>query len=277
MIMKSSAIVRIVAWSIIAVLLTGVLLCGIYGWPFMGLRFNWPSSFKFGSFAYGYADADSYSVGAGQADPKLIQEMEVYWDAGGKVEIEVYDGDKIRFDEKSAGELKENEQMRYRVKDGKLTIRYMGSTNRINRLKVESVSAPIEISGLYTDNLELHNVSGNIEVEGTLASNVFTETVSGTVSLSGRFATSVQSSSVSGSVVIDSVSCPEQFYADTVRGEIELKIPTMEGFTARYQTVSGSVNCEFKTISGKDTFTYQDGERQLKLETVSGDISIRKH
>ncbi|MCI8496690.1 MAG: DUF4097 domain-containing protein [Clostridiales bacterium] len=296
--MRTSAITRIIIWSVVAALLIGVLLCGIFNWSFMGLRFQIPSSFGFGSFSYGYENAESYTIGGGEVSPELVQELDIHWVAGGEVKVIPYDGEKITFSETSYGELKEDEQMRYLVRDGKLIIQYMGKTRlfgfftgvntsktlevkvpsgkQFKKMDVESVSAPVRIEEMTAEKLEISSTSGDISALGCTAQSLRAENVSGRIDMSSRIR-EIRANTVSGDVSLQSELTPENIKVDTVSGSVRMALPEKDGFSVNYDTVSGHMNCEFPTTGDRDEFDYLNGGPEYKIDTVSGSVSIVKN
>lgn len=298
--MKTSAIIRIVAGSITAVLLTAILLCGIYGWPFMGIHLDWPDSFGFGDFSYGYEDAESYQVGAGKAGPEEIREIEIHWDAGGKVNLIADDVAQIEFSEESEEALKEEERMRYLIKDGKLMIQYHGAvklsgffmkglqTNKtltvkipaqlqqqLSQVEVESVEAPIYLNGIHPEKLVLSSTSGEIVAEECQADYMVADSVSGKIQLKSDFQ-SIQCSNVSGLIDVQTQTTPERMEMDTVEGDVRVSLPDQDGFIIDFETVSGEMDCQLPTTGNKTEFQYLDGGAVYRISTVSGNTTIAK-
>jgi DUF4097 and DUF4098 domain-containing protein YvlB len=60
----------------------------------------------------------------------------------------------------------------------------------------------------------------------------------------------------------------------TVSGDAELSIPENDGFTVKYEKVSGDFECEFPITTSKNTGTYKDGGASFSMSTVSGDLDL---
>ncbi len=304
--MKTSAILRIVLWSIVALLLLGLLICGIVGVPIFG-------GLSFGGFSY--ENSELYSVGPGSADPAQVQELEVHW-ISGDVRISLYDGETVQFSETADRALEEKEQLHYLLRDGKLILQFRASqafgfalrsslqksleirlprsmAETLRRLSADSVAASIALEeGVSAQTVELESVSGGVTLSGTQAARlsvetvsgsvnatdvtadtVETEAISGTVRLAGSFG-SLQQESVSGEIEVRTSTPLRSFDAETVSGNIRLTLPEGGGFTAQHDSVSGDFICDFAVQSREDQATYLDGSADIRMETVSGDMHL---
>lgn len=293
---RKSAIIRIVSWSIVAVILTGILVAGIGG-----SVWNW----NFGGFSFfginsgnRYADADKYRAGGGHIDGSDVTSLDINW-VDARVTIEVYDGDTVRFSEKSKKNLSEKEQLHYYNKNGKLIIQYGKSEKHfltfgsgmkhkeltikvpektaaaLEEIRVDTVTADTTITGMRTHNLRMDSASGDFAVGQCYADKVTGDTVSGNVTLEGSFQ-DINLDTVSGELRLDSDICPDKVRTDGVSGDVILVIPENDGFVYRKDSVSGSLDCEFQVSREEDRGTYKNGSAYFSFDTVSGDISIEK-
>lgn len=293
---KKSAVIRIVSWSVVAVILMGILIAGIGGslwnWSFGGLSFVGISSGNH------YADADKYRAGGAQIDGADVTSLDINW-IDAKVTIEVYDGDTVRFSEKSKKNLSEKEQLHYYNKNGRLIIQYGKSERRfltfgsgmkhkeltiklpaktadvLEEVRVDAVSTDIMIKGVRAHSLRIDSVSGDYVAEQCYADKVTGDTVSGNVTLKGSFS-DINLETVSGELRMDSDICPDKVRTDGVSGDVILVIPENDGFVYRKDSVSGSLDCEFRVSQEEDKGTYKDGSADFTFDTVSGDTSIQK-
>ena len=305
--MKRSAIARIVIYSIVAVILTSILVAGLTQ------NLSWETLFSFAG-SYQYENSDRYLTGPAQIPADSIREVEVDW-ISGQVNILCTDEDTIQLTETSSHTLSAPNQMRYDVSQGKLRIRFyaprglrglFGSRpsktltltlprsmmDRLTSLSVHTASANIHMTGitagsaqtdtasgdivltdLHTGSLTVDNVSGAISSEYLQADRIALETVSGTTNLSGAIG-SIDAETVSGRLTVSSSRCPERVEMETVSGDLTLTIPENDGFTARYDSVSGKFQCAFPaSASGRQTI-YGNGKASFSFDSVSGNISI---
>lgn len=310
---KQSSIIRIVSWSVVAVMLTVVLVLGINGrlWNHGWFSIGFNSSMA-------YKNADRYQAGGAEIKGDEVSDLEVNW-IDGSVEIEVYDGDTIQFSETSRRNLEEKEKLQYYNDKGRLIIQYqkpekkffaMVSSN-LNKdltikipaataktmgiVEVDTISTDSRIHGIAADKIELDSTSGDFEVvscytekfsfdstSGSLTGKSLivegeldTDTISGDVKVEG----SVQKAnmgSTSGSLHLDSDICPDKVVTDTISGDVILMIPENNGFTYEKDTINGSLECEFQVTQREDEGTYKNGGASFSFDSTSGDIAIKK-
>jgi DUF4097 and DUF4098 domain-containing protein YvlB len=165
---------------------------------------------------------------------------------------------------------------------------------------LSTVSGDIEVTA-ESNRVDLGSVSGDVEFEGS-AERVIAESVSGDVVLIG-VEKEVEASTVSGDVTLEAGRVDNARF-ETVSGELNLMLELMDGgrlncdamsgdislhlpgsqqaaFSA--QSYSGSINTEFgdpmhhsKNPSGSILKArVGDNGARIRLETFSGDISIR--
>lgn len=311
--MKTAAVVRIIVFSIMAIVLTIVLVIGLAG----GKLVNIAGDALFAGVFDSYENDESYVVGKGTFDADDIKEIELNWTAG-KVNIEVNDGDQFELVEEYSGELSDAEKMRYRLEDGKLKVQYrapgrflwfnfkvQGKTltlkvpesamAQLDQLKVDAVSANVGVQGITANTFKCETISGRIELNditckqmevsstsgelllnGITADDLDTETVSGKVTAKGSVK-SFAGESVSGNLEVELSICPAIIKMNSVSGRITIRIPENDGFTAKYESVSGRFSSgEFAVTTSNKRVVYKNGEADFNLETVSGNILIEK-
>lgn len=294
---------RLAVWSIIAAALVLILVLSLTGYISIPRIYS-----IFGSSVY-YPDSKLYTVGGGSVSIRDISSVEIDWIAG-DVEIAVYEGREIKFSESSLFDMRPNEEMRYLVKNGKLTIRFCAPGRLFERpksltvyipedykpdkiavdtasasvdaldlkaleIKLETVSGSITASGIESGSLSLETVSGKITGVECTAETLKTDSVSGSINCEGNFIR-VDSESVSGGITIAPGEDVLRIRAETVSGGVRIELPENIGFTAGYSSVSGDFSCDFQVVTDKKTVTHGNGETQINLETVSGNIKISK-
>lgn len=264
----------------------------------------------FGSSVNNYPDSELYTVGGGSASTRGVTSIELHWIAG-DVTIAPYGGKDIKFSETSSYDMEPDEEMRYLLKNGKLTIRFCAPGIIVTRgksltvyvpedyepdkiivdtvsasvnaqglksleAKLEAVSGSITAKGIVSDTLSLETVSGKITGVGCVAETFKTQSVSGSTNCEGKFSR-VTSESVSGSITIAPGEDVLKIDTKAVSGGVRVELSENVGFTAGYYSVSGDFSCDFPVITSKKTATHGNGETQISLETVSGNIKITKN
>lgn len=308
--MKTSAVIRIILWSMVVVLLTCILAVGLTG----GGLFGHPLPIGFSGGGFSYPDGGRYTVGGGSFPADLVDSIEVNWISGG-VTVRSYEGGELAFDETIRGQADEGMRMRHYLKDRTLIIQFCAPRQnpfigvnspvktlevlvpeslaaRMDEAEISVTSASVKISGITADKLEIDSVSGSAEIIDTSCRSFEIDTVSGSVRSSGFTADEVETDSVSGPVQLDgsfreiqydtisgsfkavSAVCPERIEGSSVSGSVLISIPENDGFTADYDRVSGDFSSDFPTTGEKGRRVYKDGGARFSFDTISGDISI---
>jgi DUF4097 and DUF4098 domain-containing protein YvlB len=167
-------------------------------------------------------------------------------------------------------------------------------------LTLATVSGDVEVNA-ESQRVELASVSGDVEFEGN-SSRLAAESVSGDVTLIG-VEQEVEASTVSGDVTLEGGEIEKgrfetvsgelnlvldlldggRLNCDAMSGDISLRLPASQQAAFSAQSYSGDINTEFgdpmhhsKSSSGA-TLKAQVGDNgaRIRLETFSGDISIR--
>ena len=287
--MKRNAIARIIIWSLVAVLLTSLLVVGISSSPSSFFTGDW----SFGIIGETYKNSALYNVGGGTVTDEF-HSIKVNW-TNGKINIEAYDGEDTVISETEVAE-KEN-KLRWRVEDGVLKIQQMAAGMRfglkqtpkktltvkipsnvaegLKAVTSDSVSAEVTITGISaSDKIEIDTVSGGANLKNIKTEKLDIDTVSGSIKAAGEF-TELESDSVSGDVTVSSATPLKKLDCDSTSGNIRLTIPKNSGFTLKADTVSGDISCGLPAVSeSKNRRVCGDGSADFETETVSGDLII---
>ncbi len=287
--MKRNAIARIIIWSLVAVLLTSLLVVGISSSPSSFFTGDWSS----GIIGETYKNSALYNVGGGTVTDEF-QSIKVNW-TNGKINIEAYDGEDTVISETEVAE-KEN-KLRWRVEDGVLKIQQMAAGMRfglkqtpkktltvkipsnvaegLKAVTSDSVSAEVTITGISaSDKIEIDTVSSGANLKNIKTEKLDIDTVSGCIKAAGEF-TELESDSVSGDVTVSSATPLKKLDCDSTSGNIRLTIPKNSGFTLKADTVSGDISCGLPTVSeSKNRRVCGDGSADFETDTVSGDLII---
>lgn len=306
---KSAAIVKLVAWSVVAVVLIALFALLMVGQSMNFLPIG-------GFYFFGgevYPDADSYSVGDAtyKAD---IKELNIDWTAG-DVNIITYDGEEIKIEEKGAGEKDEN-RMRTRLQGDRIDVKFIKSGKRVVAstpektlnvyipesasdgrisLTVNTASADIYVgrsnSSLRLGKTELNNVSGKTVVYATCNSadigavsgrceingeygELGVESVNGGVVIKGTVSGDLDCETVSGNINATLGVIPRSIDAESVSGGVNLTLPSGDegGFVCFFESVSGSLY--FNGTKYSSGFGHGERRSEFSIETVSGSVRI---
>ena len=327
--MKAAGIIRIIIGLVIAVLLTAILVVLLTGnniFSRLGWDGGWVNNIvEHATYTSGGMNEDTNEIVVSEnatVPASSIQKIKIDWVAG-SVNLVVGSGNDIVFHETSSRELTDRQKMRYSISDsGTLQIRYYQDLDNIlnwfsmdanmpakeltmevpasligllKDVAVDSVSADINLTGVYgqktemdtvsgkitcidvtTNDLEMDTTSGDVITQNTSAETVSVDNVSGSVRLGGTFG-HIDVDTVSGETSLDCVFVPSNIEVDGVSGNISVSLPETAGFTASLDSVSGSINCDFPGTLGDDRVTVGDGSLNIRCNTVSGNLVIHKN
>lgn len=239
--------------------------------------------------------------------------------AGGDVTFGVSQDDNIYIVELSSSELSEEQMAQIQVAEGVLQIRQGRKTvsgsllfnygmlssdfelylprRAWNSVTVTTSSGDIRLeNGMEIAGLTLQTTSGDVDVPQAQCGTVHLDTVSGDVDMTGhvqdlRMVTisgdfdlsgtanrlSLQTTSGDLSLRLDNV--PDGLDVTSVSGDTKLWIPDNDGFSLRYNRVSGDLRSDFDlktSLNAKSgTAVYlEGGSRTYSMQSVSGDLRI---
>ncbi|MBR5537646.1 MAG: DUF4097 family beta strand repeat protein [Clostridia bacterium] len=144
-------------------------------------------------------------------------------------------------------------------------------------LTLHTVSGDAKCPQLKCGVAEIHTTSGDVILTGDCCEARVT-TVSGDCDFDGN-ADKLFVKSTSGDFSLNLCNMPCAMELNTVSGDTKLYLPDNDGFSLRYQRVSGDVRSDFNlktSLSDKSgTAVYlEGGSRTYSMQTVSGDLRI---
>ncbi len=267
---------------------------------------------KLGYQNYSYDDARKYSAGDASLDAKDVHTIKIDW-VDGSVKLNAYGGEKLEISESFSGEAENDYIMRYRLKDGVLSIKFCRSglvfgaseipqkqltvnvpvalAKELQNIEAITTSAHITISEIGADEIDLESVSGNIVCNHSSAKRLDLETVSGDVDIMGEYGelsfegvsgnmelngkvTDIELENVSGDMRLELREAPENLELSAVSGDTVIYIPESSSFGGKYEVVSGDFICEIPGKISKNSFDCGRSSG-FSLESVSGNIEIR--
>ena len=324
--MKTAGIIRIIVGLVIAVLLTAILVALLTGNNILsraGINGDWVNDVIDRTvYRSGGVDEDSGTVvvsDEARVSADGISKIKIDWVAG-SVNVRVGTGDEIVFSESSYRELSDRQRMRYTVSDsGVLQLHFCQDLENIfdwfkldanmpaktltmevpasligqmDDFVIESVSAGVDVSGVYgvktdlstvsgaihctdveNEQLVLSSTSGAIVSESNTTQKLNMDNVSGSIRAVGEYG-KVDVETVSGSINLAFATMPDDLKAESVSGSVTVALPEDANFTVRLDTVSGKLNCAFPGKVGSDLIVVGDGEAEYRFSTVSGNVNI---
>lgn len=324
--MRTGGIIRIIVGLVIAVVLTIFLVGALSGFNLFE-KLGWHTGWSTGWFRSGTeasVDDGSTVVSETASVPAAgVSRINVNW-VSGNVEVRVGDGDQITFFETASRALTDAQKMRYTVSpSGVLQIKFCAELDNVmnwfengnynmpdkalvltvpasmlgslDTLNIDSVSARLEVDGVYgaetildtvsgkaavtnidCEQLRLNSTSGTLQCDACKAEKLNLDSVSGNIRVNGTF-TQISAETVSGEVRIACVTAPEKINVDSVSGSVNVQLPENAGFTAKLDTVSGSLSCEFPGTLSDKMVVVGDGSAAYRFDTVSGSIRIEQY
>ena len=148
--------------------------------------------------------------------------------------------------------------------------------------RLSTVSGDLVVDGI-TGDLELNGVSGELSVRNHTG-KIAVHTVSGDVTATGAIP-KFSSDGVSGNVLLDITGTPDEINANTVSGDLTVRIPQAVGARYRINTVSGRMQLDSAVLHGPagkgfagTTGTLDGSWVDIAVNSVSGDVSVfRSH
>ncbi|MCM1259589.1 MAG: DUF4097 domain-containing protein [Prevotella sp.] len=274
--MKKIAIFKIVAFSILAVLLTGVLIFGLA---------NGFTSINCSLGGYHYSNSSSYAIAKGELtfSGSDIESIEINW-IGGKVSVEETNEDTIRLQETYSEKTGKDDDnlMRYRVRNNQLTIQFCKSKWYVNPSvrndKALTLYLPIQ---LY-EKVKIITINANIDVQGKesdLCYPLKIDSVSGNIRISQAHLSSLDIDNVSGRIDISKLYCKNDIDIDTVSGSVSLKETTANrldiDFVSSRIDITGSISrMKIDGVSGDLYAIMHQAPQEIDCDTVSGDVEL---
>ncbi|WP_235022051.1 MULTISPECIES: hypothetical protein [unclassified Rathayibacter] len=144
--------------------------------------------------------------------------------------------------------------------------------------RVSTVGGDIVLDGLHGD-IEVNTVHGELSVRSHTG-RVTAHTVSGDVTAAGDL-TRFSVDGVSGSVFVDAEGTPDQIQANTVSGDLTVRIDESLGARYRINTVSGTLQLDGSVVRGTFGRGYTSTTGSLDSQwidiaanSVSGDVTV---
>lgn len=311
--MKKSAKNRIVIWSIVSVLLIGLLIAGI----FCMSTFPMFKMFSINTSDI-LPDLKDYKTASSEVEftPTDVKNISINW-VSGSVSIEHGTSDKIEISESSSSTISEDKAMQYKLNsDGTLSIVSCKSSNifnfwstdlskalvikvpqnkSFNRFDISTTSANVNITSMNVEDSDIETTSGEITLTDITGKNAEVNSTSGKTNIDGNINNEISIDTVSGDINVDSdcrnldtesISATitatlgnniNKADANTVSGNISISLPeSISGFKADYNSVSGNFSSDFEGNTSDNNFTYKNDNVELNFDTVSGDMRVKK-
>ncbi len=261
--MKGKAITKIVICSIVAVLLTGILLAGVLGIEVFralpGIREFKVETGGFFTDLNKYDNENSYNIGSAELDSvvsRSIREIDLDW-ASGSVTVKPYNGDQLILRESEG--YSEAKRLRWKVKNGTLTIHECKSGLFIKESLKKTLELLIPEGLTALDKLECDSTSATLQIENLTVTELDFDTVSGNVTLKNCHVEKLDVDAASANLNAESCTLGE-VSVDSASGSA---------------TLSGSICAvDMGTVSGRLSVETSVTPRKVSMEAVSGSCTL---
>lgn len=274
--MKTNAIIRIIVWSLVLVLSLGAFLFAL-DWdrgdaPTESVETTFPVE-RPSEFGYAEKLTIDWPVGTITIQPGDVHCIEVKETSVSDPKYAMVctgEGDTlhIRYQESSSA-LSIGKSLN---KDLTVTVPqdWTGKT-----LKVEMASAHLILRDVSIDQVEVDTASGASSFENCTIEELDLNTASGNLDFTGRLVT-LEVDAASANVTANLLNVPDSMELDAASGSFDLTLPKDAGFNAELSSVSGHIVSEFETTETGKRLLCGDGTCKMDINTVSGDVTIRK-
>ncbi len=250
--MKIKALIRIIIWTVISILLASIFALALAGQLTNLTR-------RLGIMRY---DDTDYQTGSGTVlDYGGVTGIDIEWVGGTVIISKNTAEDEIDIRESAAKDLEEWQNMRYKVENGILYIKYTAPKNYEIWKTCPSKQLNLKIPPSLITNLETVNISStsaNVSITALSANSIKIDSVSGKTQLDKCLAQSMDLKSVSGNII--------------------LRLPSNHnGFELDFSTVAGKLNTslEMKNIS-ENVYRYKNGECTITVSSEMGYLEIKE-
>lgn len=145
----------------------------------------------------------------------------------------------------------------------------------MRELEVDAASADLIISDMTIQNANFNMASGEIRMHNCNVDKIDLDTASGDVEFTGTLNV-LDCDAASANCVVTVYNTPKHINMDSASGNLELILPEDCGFICDMETLSGHFSSDFPTDISDGRHIYGNGACQIELDAMSGSIFIRK-
>lgn len=284
--MKSSAIIKIIIWSCVALFFTAMLTCIVVFDNFGDLK----NSF---TFHIGSSEKYAKTKRITEIDASSIDSLNINWTYG-SVYLIPYDGNKIIITEKATGGIYKNELLKINQDNNVLNLEQKSDFSFFNifsfgirsvvreikipdkeykEIYVHYTSGRLEMSNVKTDIFNCRMTSGSTNAEKAAINSLITNITSGNINIEGSIK-KIDIKETSGITSVASAIVPSKLNVNITSGTATISIPDNDGFIVGKDITSGSFSSGFKL----DRFgRYKNGSREYSVKITSGSVHLNKY
>lgn len=286
--MKTNALVRIVLFSLLIVILLGILMAGI-GWNLFSFR---RASIRTDSSSTEVSEPDSAALENIVLSPEGLRSIKIDW-AAGSIVLEPTDGSQIQLYESAP---QGSELMEVKQSGSELTIAFCNNTSLGNlgkslkkdlhialprdwecgKLEVDAASAAVSLRELTCGEVDINTASGRCDMTDCKIGSIDMESASGDLCFSGTLE-KLDFEGVSARADISVFNTPNRIEMESVSGDMTLTLPRDCGFRVKRDSISGGFQCDFETTKDDGCHVYGDGSCRIDVSGVSARLTIHGH
>lgn len=284
--MKTNAIIRIIIWSLVIVMLVGVLCNGLFGWnPRTHYQLKRTEEVRSEDFVSEVREASVNAAG--------VTKLAIEWVAG-DIDIRVKEGsDQIRFAE-DTGSCEY--PMVYNQRGEKLTIQFCKESSGIRisgedirkdlvievpaewncrELELDVAAADLTVQELTVEAVDFDGASGNCNFLNCVVGSMDMDAASGDITYTGKLQ-ELDLDAASASFTGTFTENPRLLKLDGMSAELDITLPADGGYTARMDGLSGSIaSIDHSCKIINDAHIYGDGSCRISLSGLSCDLTIQ--
>lgn len=146
-------------------------------------------------------------------------------------------------------------------------------------LAVTTASGDVDLRG-STGPTRVATASGDADLRGDYG-ELSVHTASGDVDLLECSARTISCESASGDIDLRLTALPQTLKGSSKSGDIDLRIPDGLGFRLGFRTISGDLRTDFDLVGtlsarSREAMYLDGGSCEMNLETISGDVTLRR-
>ena len=279
--MKTARKVGVIVWSLVALLLVGLLIVGITTGPqFLTNRLVFYSGSALND--ENTMVLENYSI-----DTKDVEEIDLNWKSG-FIRISTHSGDDIKLTERVPNNSNNPDKMTYDIKSGKLTIEsnagvewYFLGFGPVQ--KILDVEIPEDKPELLKS-IIINSESADVTVEGLSIESLQAELSSGDVKIDSSKIDSCKVFTTSGEIAIDQLDAYSKKGNNTIQAEStsgDVKLYNCNAKTVDVASTSGDSTCDTLTATNSAIVSSTSGEvkisdcktSDLQLSSSSGNVT----
>ena len=256
--MKANAIVRIVIYSLVILLLVGILLAGL----------------GIGSLTF-HIGAGSGTVVENEASVNAegVKNLTIDW-AAGSIRIETAETDTITFREASSDNTEY--RMTYQLSGNTLKLSYGMTGISIGLISIPSKDLVITVPvGWICKKLEIDGASLSIDISGIVVDSIDLDGASNDLEFSGSVA-EADIDGASNSVTLNCIDRPSRIELDGASCDLMLTLPKGCGFAVQMDGLSCDFHSNLSCTGSGGDYSYGDGYCKINADGISCDVTVNE-